>query len=93
MLTEIKNIKIDAVIPILNEEESLHQCLTSIVSLNVPENVSMKINIVDGGSEDGSLNIAKEFVDNHQNIFILNNPKNPIAAMNMVINSVTATIY
>ena len=50
MLTEIKkNIKIDAVIPILNEEESLHQCLTSIVSFNVPENVSMRINIVDGG--------------------------------------------
>ena len=49
MLKEIKkNIKIDAVIPILNEEESLHQCLTSIVTLNVPEKVSMRINIIDG---------------------------------------------
>ena len=89
MLKEIKkNIKIDAVIPILNEEESLHQCLTSIVSFNVPENVSMRINIVDGGSEDRSLKIAKEFMEDHQNIFILNNPKKiQSAAMNMVINS------
>ena len=89
MISEIKkDIKIDAVIPVLNEEESLHQCLTSIVSLKIPENVSMRINIVDGGSKDSSLKIAKEFMKNHQNIFILNNSKKvQSAAMNMVINS------
>ncbi len=47
------------IVPTLNEEDYLENCLKSIQK----QEVSKEIIVVDGGSSDGTLNIAEEYAD------------------------------
>ena len=80
-------MKIDIVIPILNEEESLTKCLDSIIKFKTPVDVNFLIYIVDGGSTDNSLEIARKYSNENKNIIVKKNPKKiASAAMNLIIN-------
>ena len=80
-------ILIDVVIPILNEADNLEACLDSVKNLDIPENIQIKVNIVDGGSTDGSINIAKRYCDSNPIFQLINNPKKTAAAaMNIIID-------
>ncbi len=61
-------IKISFIIPTLNSQKVLTNCLNSIVKQNFPRN-QYEILIIDGGSTDNTLIIAKSF-----NSIILKNP-------------------
>ncbi|WP_435186691.1 glycosyltransferase [Halobellus sp. EA9] len=52
--------EISIVIPTLNDAETLDACLESLDSQNYPEE-KYEVIIVDGGSDDGTLNIAHEY--------------------------------
>lgn len=48
------------VIPTLNNKDTIRECLESIVSQDYP---SIEVIVVDGGSTDGTTEIAREFAD------------------------------
>ncbi|WP_445475523.1 glycosyltransferase [Methanococcoides methylutens] len=51
---------INFILPTLNEEKDLKSCLDAIVRQNYPKN-KVKITIVDGGSSDKTVDIAKKY--------------------------------
>ncbi|MCS3904327.1 glycosyltransferase involved in cell wall biosynthesis [Methylohalomonas lacus] len=56
----IKNPLVSIVVPVLNEERYLRNCLQSLYNLDYPSQ-SLEIIVVDNGSCDNSMNIAKEY--------------------------------
>jgi len=50
---------INVIIPTLNEEKDLENCLKSILRQNYPK--KLKITIVDGSSKDATVEIAKKY--------------------------------
>lgn len=79
-------ITIDIAIPVLDEEKYLEKCLESIIRFEVPNDTSIDIYILDGGSTDRSISIAEDYVAKFPNIALLHNKKrNQSAAMNLVI--------
>jgi len=58
----------DVIIPTLNSAKVLDQCLKSISTQDYPHNL-VKIFIIDGGSTDSTLKIAKSY-----RVIIINNP-------------------
>ena len=55
-----KEIKVSIIVPVYNEEKTLHLILEKINEQNVT-GIKMEIIIVNDGSTDNSLNILKEF--------------------------------
>ena len=79
-------ISVDIAIPILNEEKFLQACIESVLNFELSDDLIIKIYIIDGGSSDQSLDIARTFVKNFSNIQLLHNKKRiQSAAMNLII--------
>ena len=76
-------ISISIVIPILNEEIYIQNCIDSIIDSTIE---NFEIILVDGGSQDNTLNIIKEYQEKYSFIKLLHNSKQftPIS-MNMGI--------
>ena len=53
-------IKISVVVPFLNSEDTLNQCLEALISQNLKP---FEILMVDNGSTDRSKEIVKKFID------------------------------
>jgi glycosyltransferase involved in cell wall biosynthesis len=66
---------VDIIIPVLNEEKFLRQCLVSVFAFEKPEGVNWTVSIVDGGSQDRTGEIAGEFASRHAGVKVLSNPK------------------
>ena len=65
--------KISFIMPILNEEKTLAQCLDSLLSLDYPkENVEILLAL--GNSTDETRSIVEVYSKKHHNIVILDNP-------------------
>ena len=79
-------INIDVAIPILNEEDSLEECIDSIIALKIPNHCEITIYLIDGGSKDNSVKIIEQYVKKYNNVFFIENKKKlASAAMNLVI--------
>ena len=79
---------IDIIVPLYNEERLLRKCLDSIFNFELPENVSIHLFLVDGGSADQTIAIANEYIRFHddKHITLINNPKKiQSSAMNIAI--------
>ncbi len=73
---------VSVIIPILNEEEYVETCITSIM-LGYPTD-RMEVLIVDGGSRDESVAIVKRLMDSYPQIRLFRNEKRiQSAAMNI----------
>jgi len=83
-----ENPFVTLIIPTLNEEEYIGQCLLSAHSQSYPENLT-EILIVDGGSTDKTIDIVKRDQCAFKNVYILENTKKiQASAFNLgVINS------
>lgn len=80
-------LSISIVIPTLNEEKHIEMCLNSLFCQTYYSNI-IEIFIVDGGSIDRTLEIAKKIRANHSNITIINNSKKiQAAAFNIGIDN------
>ncbi len=80
---------VSIVIPILNEKQYIEKCLDSVLKQEYPQN-KYEIMLVDGGSNDGTREIIKKYMDENKNIRLIDNPERIApCAMNIgIINSV-----
>ena len=79
--------KIDIAILTLNEELYIENCLKSVMQFEIPSDISINIFIIDGGSDDKTLDIAKEYNERYSNIRILKNEKKiQSTGMNLIID-------
>jgi glycosyltransferase involved in cell wall biosynthesis len=77
-------MKVSVIIPVLNEEKYIAGCLDSILNQNYEGGI--EIILVDGGSNDKTLEIISSYMHNHDNLVLLNNPKRIFStAMNIGI--------
>ncbi|MEO1927635.1 MAG: glycosyltransferase family 2 protein [Nautiliaceae bacterium] len=77
--------KISIIIPILNEEKYITKCLSSIIESDFDKN-DMEVLLIDGGSEDKTIEIIKEYQKKYPFFKLVNNPKKIVpVAMNIGI--------
>lgn len=60
--------KISIIIPAYNEEKNIARCLDSILNSNYPKK-KLEILVIDDGSKDGTLKIAKKYEKNGVKVF------------------------
>ena len=65
---------VSVVIPMRNEEKHIAQCLDSIISSDYPQ-TRLEIIVVDGMSTDRSPEIVTRYVQSHNNIRLMKNPR------------------
>ena len=65
---------ISVIVPVFNEEKFIEKCIKSILLFEKPKNIDFEIIIVDGNSNDKTVEILKKICKNHTNIFLINNP-------------------
>jgi glycosyltransferase involved in cell wall biosynthesis len=83
-------LRLSVVIPFYNVEKYIAQCLRSVLENDMPEK-EFEIVLIDDESPDGSLKIAKEFANKHQNIRIISQKNTGISgARNAGIKSAQA---
>ncbi len=68
---------ISIVVPVRNEEKYIINCLKSILSFKIPKDFDYEIMVVDGNSEDKTLELVKNFISdiNNKKIKIIKNHK------------------
>ena len=77
---------IDIAIPVLNEENYIIECIKSVMNFDIPKNVKTNIFILDGGSQDKTIDYINELVSKYPNIHLLHNHgRIQSCALNMVI--------
>lgn len=78
---------ISIVIPTLNEEQYIQECLESILNSDLNRD-DIEILVVDGYSKDRTVDIVKEYIKKYPFIKLLHNPKKIIpSAMNIGIKN------
>lgn len=82
----MKNV-VSIIIPTLNEEKYIKNCLDTIIDNTYPKDM-MEVFIVDGGSTDSTVSIVKEFQKKYPFIKLLFNPHKIVPyAMNIGIKT------
>ena len=64
---------VSILMPIYNEANFIHQSLDSILVQDYAQEF-IQIILIDGESDDGTLEIIQKYVKSHQNILVMNNP-------------------
>lgn len=78
---------ISIVIPCLNEERYIRDCLQSVLSFDIPKEHEIEVLVLDGGSTDGTIAIIDELVQADPRIRRMHNPgKIQSSAMNIGIS-------
>jgi cellulose synthase/poly-beta-1,6-N-acetylglucosamine synthase-like glycosyltransferase len=81
--------KVSFLIPLLNEEKTLSQCLDSLLTLEYPSE-KMEILLAIGNCMDNTRGIAQEYAKKHSNIRIIENPTgNTSVGRNICIHHAT----
>ena len=89
ILNSFEHDKVSVVIPILNEEKYIKNCLDSILEQDYPKE-SMEIVLVDGNSEDKTVDIIKEYIEKYDFIKLFVNEKKTVQyALNIGIKNST----
>ena len=80
-----KKLLVDVIIPVLNEEDYIYDCISSLQSQTYgPENFG--IIVVDGGSDDETVKIVMELKEKYPNITLLqHNGKYASISLNMAV--------
>jgi cellulose synthase/poly-beta-1,6-N-acetylglucosamine synthase-like glycosyltransferase len=81
--------KVSFLMPVLNEEKTLGQCLDSLLALDYPLS-QIEILLALGKSTDNTRGIAEQYVKNYANIILLENPSgNTAIGRNLCIEHAT----
>ncbi len=81
--------KVSVIIPVLNEEKYVKNCLESILAQDYPQN-HLEVILVDGNSEDKTIDIIKEYTEKYSFIKLLANEKKTVQhALNIGIKNAT----
>lgn len=65
-------LTVSIIIPVLNEEKYIANCLHSVFSQTYYSNI-IEIFVIDGGSKDRTIEIVNQLSSIHPNLFLLNN--------------------
>ena len=65
-------VTVSVVIPCLNEARTIRSCIESVVSSS-SDNIQLEIIVVDGGSDDGTLEILAEMQQEYEMLGVLDN--------------------
>lgn len=85
MMGVLDKIKVSVIIPVYNEEKYIGRCIDSLLAQTFPLSM-MEILIIDGGSNDNTIQIIQSF--NKDSIKILHNPKKMVTyALNIGIDN------
>lgn len=83
----MKQTKISIIIPCLNEENYIGDCLESVLHSDY-ENDLLEIFVVDGESNDATIKIVEQYMKKYSNIHLLTNTKKIVPiSMNMGIKA------
>lgn len=83
--------KVSILIPIKNEEQYLHTAIESILSQTYK---NIELVIVDDGSDDASLSIARKFEQQHPDILVLINPRpGKVRAFNLAYENASGDFF
>lgn len=69
----MRNYKVAIIIPTLNEERFIENCLTSVMKQTFPFE-EMGVMVVDGGSKDKTREIVQRISEQHPNVRLIDNP-------------------
>lgn len=69
----MKEYKVAIIIPTLNEERFIENCLASVMGQTFPFE-EMDVMVVDGGSKDRTREIVQRISKNHPNVRLIDNP-------------------
>ena len=80
--------KVSVVVPCLNERKNIRNCIESLINNNYP-NELLEILVIDGMSEDGTIEIIKELCKENSNVhLIINKDRITPVALNLgVLNA------
>lgn len=79
------NEKVSVIIPTRNEEEFIIQTLDSIIEQDYPSQL-MEVIIADGESDDKTCDLILDYIKNHPNVSLINNPERTVPyALNYAI--------
>ncbi len=79
-------VKVSVIIPCLNEQRYIEQCLRSILAAEFPAD-KMEVIVVDGNSTDSTVSIVQNLQDEFDNVKLLFNPDKIVPiAMNLGID-------
>ena len=67
-------MSVSVIIPTLNEKDYISDCLKSLL-VGLKDFKEYEILVVDGESEDDTVEIVKDFCKNNEKIKLINNPK------------------
>lgn len=82
-------MKLSIVIPTFDEEDFIISCLESVKSFNKPKDLELITYIVDGGSNDSTVSLIKDFLKSNDNFILVHNLKKiQPAAMNLIIKDI-----
>ncbi|MFT5778814.1 MAG: glycosyltransferase involved in cell wall biosynthesis [Crocinitomicaceae bacterium] len=68
-------MKLSVVIPCRNEVDSIEECIEAIFASQLPEDLQVSVFIVDGMSNDGTLEIISLLKDKHSSLHLIENKK------------------
>ena len=71
--------RVSVVIPVRDEQGSLGPCLDAVMAQTYPVE-ALEILVVDGGSRDGTLDLARRYAERYPHIELLSNPAGTIPA-------------
>ncbi len=69
------NMTVSFIIPAYNASKTIERCLESIFSLGLPEN-DYEVIVIDDASSDDTVDIIRNWIDSHDNLFLLCQPSN-----------------
>ena len=79
--------KVSVIVPVLNEEKYIKECLDSLLNQDYPKE-NLEIILVDGNSSDKTVEIIKNYAEKYNFIKLLVNPKKTVQyAMNLGIKN------
>lgn len=88
------SVQVSIIIPCFNEGDRIRDCLLSVLEFDTPENVSMDIHVMDGGSSDDTIKEAGEIAAVYPNVYVKENPKRYQGyAVNEVVRGSNADFY
>ena len=89
---ESTKVRVSVVIPIRNEERYIQKCLDSVLEQDFPHD-QWEINLVDGDSEDRTVELIQPYLDRYPFIHLYRNPHKTVQyALNIGIREAAGEI-
>jgi GT2 family glycosyltransferase len=87
-------MKIAVVIPCRNEVKNIQECISAIYNSELDENWELSVTVVDGKSDDGTVELIQQLQLEHSNLKVVTNEKQLTPfAFNIGIHSIDADYY